>query len=49
MDKDDNIAFCDHKKCLENRRNAIRNFTSFNCSHIEKAKNAILNDEVLTL
>ena len=40
------IHFCDQKKCLENRRFAIRNNTQFECSHIEKVNQAITDNAI---
>ena len=45
----DNISFCDQKKCNENRRFAVRNNTQFECSHIQKVKQAVTDDDITPL
>ena len=45
----DNISFCDQKKFTENRRYAVRNSTKFECSHIQKVKKAVIEDDITPL
>ena len=45
----DNISFCDQKKCTENRRFTVRNNMQFECSHIQKVQQAVIDDDITPL